>query len=66
MKDQIIHKSRAWGERHGMAKLTENDVLEIRSEYARGSKSMGKIAEDFEVSQSAISLIILRKNWTHI
>lgn len=51
------------GERHGMAKLTEKNVLEIRRRYAAG-ESQKRLAESFGVNQPHISRIVRRENWT--
>ena len=51
------------GSTHGNSKLSESQVLEIRS--IKG-KSQRQIAKDYGVSFSLISLIILRKLWQHI
>lgn len=48
------------------SKLTELEVIEIRSRYAKGGVSQYKLAEKYEVTQSAISDIISRKRWKHI
>lgn len=52
------------GEKHGMAKLTEADVLEIRR--LADSHSHGELGKQYGVHRSLIRLIVLRKNWTHI
>lgn len=51
------------GEAHGMAKLTEHEVIAIRS--SRGF-SQSELASMYGVSQSAISLIRLGKKWKHV
>lgn len=72
----------AAGERHGTrtrpdrvakgegkplsAKLTAEQVIEIRHLYSRGDKTQQQIADLFHVSREAISRIILGKNWKHI
>ncbi|MEB0898147.1 HNH endonuclease [Citrobacter freundii] len=50
------------GERNGSAKLTAEDVLEIRS----STLSNRKIASIYGLSDSYISSIRLRKKWKHI
>jgi len=50
------------GEMHGNAKLTEHDVQLIRA----ASGGQAAIAEQFEVSQSLVSMIRARKRWAHI
>ena len=50
------------GSKHGMSKITEQDVYKIRELYANGSKQKD-IARIYNVDQSAISNIIRRRNW---
>lgn len=53
------------GVRHGLARLTDNDVREIRRLQASGE--MGKdIAARFGISRGAVSNIVNRKRWTHV
>jgi DNA-directed RNA polymerase specialized sigma subunit len=40
-------------------------VLEIRKFYSEGM-TQTEIASRFPVTQSSVSLIVLRKQWTHI
>ncbi len=51
------------GERSGAAKLTEKQVLEIRS---RRADHQPTIAQEFGVTQQTISDIIQRRSWKHI
>jgi len=55
-----------FGEHHGQAKLTEGMVFEIRERYAAGGKSQQALANEYRVSQAAISLIVLGKKWKHL
>lgn len=64
-QDMILHGTSTPGERHGMVKLTEKDVVEIRSRYASG-ETQTAIAKDFPVTQTNISLIVLRRKWKHV
>jgi hypothetical protein len=52
------------GENHGMSKLTNAQVTEIRR--LQGSESVHHIARQFKVSPSVVSNIHLRKTWIHI
>lgn len=52
------------GEDHPLSKLTEANVLEIRERS--GSESQTKLAREYGVSQSLISVVIRREAWTHI
>jgi hypothetical protein len=50
------------GEKHGMARLDEKTVLEIRA----SSGPQRAIASHFGISQGAVYLIKARKRWAHI
>lgn len=54
------------GSRAGRAKLSEEQVLEIRRRYTAGEGSQQTIADDFGVSQSLVTRIVRGKNWNHI
>lgn len=51
------------GERNGMARLTRDEVYDIRAEYARGGIMQRELGERHAVSRSAISRIIAGKRW---
>lgn len=58
---------RVRGIRHGLAKLTEQDVLEIRAIYETVSGiTQQQLADKYSVDRSAISEIVNRKRWSHI
>lgn len=48
------------------AKLTEADVLAIRSCYALGHTTMRALGSLYGVDSSTISSIVNRRGWTHI
>ena len=54
------------GERHASAKLTEDDVREIRRRYAAGGITQTALGDEFGVLNSTISRIINRQKWAHI
>jgi len=54
------------GEGQGRSKLTESDVLSIRSRYAMGGISQAKLGKEYGVTQGCVGSIILRKHWIHI
>ena len=58
-KDKILHKTYR-------AKLTEANVILIRTKYAAGGITQTALAEQFGVVSSQINHIINRKSWTHI
>ena len=53
------------GDDHAMAKITSDDVIEIREGFARGEKQE-HLASRFGVSRSNVSLILARKTWKHV
>lgn len=50
----------------GVAKLTEEQVREIRRIYRGGGTSMGKIAREFFICQPTVSRIVNRQVWNHV
>jgi hypothetical protein len=52
------------GERHGASKLTEKDVLEIRS--LKGIVSGVELSKRYDISTSVICAILKRRIWKHI
>jgi len=63
-KDQVKHGTKARGERAGLAKLTEEDIREIRTLATQMSHR--KLAARFGVGKSTISQILWRQTWQHI
>lgn len=57
--DKLAHGTHSRGERHGAAKLTAAQVLEIRA----STRPLRELAEKYGITQSAVSSIKLRKNW---
>lgn len=53
------------GEKHDGAKLTEEEVREIRRLAAQGIKKMA-LAAQFNTTKQNISAIHHRKSWAHI
>ena len=62
--DKHAHGTHVVGESHGIAKLTDVDVQEIRSLYPMMTKT--DIALRFGVSDVLVGKIISRKLWQHI
>lgn len=58
--DSKRHGTNARGERNGAAKLTARNVRRIRR--LAGSRTQADLAEEYNVSDSAISLVVSRKN----
>lgn len=51
------------GEKNPDAKLTEQQVRDIRATYAAGSCTLQQLAHRFSVNKSTIWLIVKRKKW---
>jgi hypothetical protein len=47
-------------------KLSEHDIILIRSLYSTGNYTQKYLAKVFDVSESQISLIVNNKEWRHI
>jgi len=56
----------ARGERHGLAKLTEAQVREIRARYAAGGVSQSQLAREYGMARTTISSIVRRETWAHV
>lgn len=54
------------GTANGRAKLTEDQVREIRRSYYEDSLSQGKLALHFDLSQSSVSAIVRNKTYANI
>ncbi len=63
-QDQILHGTSKRGEGHHMHKLTEGDVIAIRS--LSGTVLQKEIGEMFSVNATAISRVINKKRWGHV
>lgn len=54
------------GEAHGVSKLTDSFVLEIRRRYSDGGVSQRALGKEYGVHQARISEIVNRKAWGHV
>ena len=59
------HKNLFVGERHGSARLTDQQVLSIREKAANGQQRCA-LAKEYNVSISSIDHIVTRKSWKHL
>lgn len=64
-QDKLLHGTDMRGVKHHNAKLTERDVLEIRSRSECGERGVD-LAKEFCVRTTSISAIVLRQTWKHI
>jgi hypothetical protein len=66
MQDAVKAGRNVRGENIYTAKLSENDVLEIRKNYKNVKHDLHKASEIYGVLPVTIQKVILRKTWTHI
>ena len=57
--------NRLRGESHPQAKLTTEQVIQIRDLYSKGF-STNVIARNFKISTWNVDEIVKRKTWTHL
>jgi hypothetical protein len=63
-RDMITRRRHRFGQRHHRAKITEEQVREIRALYPGMSQSA--IAIRYGLDQTTVSQIIRKVNWTHV
>lgn len=66
MKNRMGARNPLKGSAHGMAKLTERDVLELRRLCAAGRHSQQQLAEMFGVKRVTVQKIVYGKIWAHL
>jgi hypothetical protein len=54
------------GEDAGASKLTEEQVMEIRSRAAAGECTDGKMAREYRIHHATLRRIVTRKTWKHV
>ncbi len=62
----VVPPGIAFGERHGISKLTDQDVREIRARHASEKISYKRLGKDYGIDQSTTYRIVHRKTWQHI
>ena len=65
IQDKIRDGTMSRGESHGLAKLTEAQVTEIRERYSAGENQYA-LARVFGVDQTTISPLLSGKTWGHV
>jgi hypothetical protein len=65
-RDRIRHGTMPLGVRNGRARLTEEQVRDIRARYAAGGVSERQLAVEFEVGRYTIRAILRRETWKHV
>ena len=56
----------AKGMANAKAKLTDEQVSEIRHRYSLGGVSQQKLADEFGVNQTMVGFIVRRVSWSHV
>lgn len=64
--DRDTKNRTARGERQGLAKLTEDDVHEIRALYATGRYRQVDLGRLYGIDGSNISRLVNHKQWAHV
>lgn len=64
--DAVRKLRHAFGERGGTAKLTEEQVRDIKSQVARGGRLHKHIAADYGVSRSTVDMIGRGERWARV
>lgn len=67
IRDMIVkgRDRKAHGAANGLAKLTDDQVREMRRLYAEGAYQR-TLAKRFGISQGAVSAIVTRRTWRHV
>lgn len=63
-QDRFSHGRGGCGEQHSQAKLTEDDVRDIRRRLAMGEKQKD-IGAIYGITQSSVSFVKSNRNWGH-
>lgn len=61
----VIPRKRGQGEKNSSAKVTEEQVREIRKKDKKGV-SQYVIAEEYGLSQPAVNHIVRKRTWSHV
>ena len=57
---RVLGKTTQQGSKHGMHKLTETEVVQIRTLHAQGLFTLQQLASNYGVSVPSISMIVTR------
>lgn len=64
--DKVAKQRQARGSRQGSARLTEADVVALRSEWRRGGVTQAGLGKRFGVGESTVHKIVHRQTWRHL
>lgn len=54
------------GERHASAKVTEDDVINMRRLYSTGEAGTWKLGKRFGITQQSVQAIVSGRHWKHV
>lgn len=61
--DELVHGTRNIGERNGSAKLSPEEVVEMRRRHAEGNVSIAALSREYGIHQGTAREIIRRMTW---
>lgn len=64
-EDKVRDGTDSVGVRNGRARLTEDDVRDIRAAYVGGTTQVA-LAAQYGLTQASVSALLLRKTWRHV
>lgn len=64
--DSLARSRNTYGDRHPKARLTADQVTQIRRLRAEAALSFAQLARDFNVAPSTIVQVVKRKTWRHV
>ena len=64
--DRLKHGTHNRGSRHSLVKLTEEQVIAIRAEYAVGRLTQRQLGDRYGVCESTICQLVKRQTWGHV
>ena len=65
-EDKKTHGTSNQGERHGMCKLTEKDVLKVVRLHEKRGRTISQIARKIGTSSGTVHSILTGKNWSYL
>ena len=65
-KSGFCDRTLVWGDKNGNSKLTEKEVLEIRSKHKKSKHTYSSLAKEYGVSRGQVGRIVTRENWKHL
>ncbi len=66
MADKVAKNRQIKGSMHVLSKLTESQVLEIRSKYTKTRGSLTNLAKEYGVRKQTIMKVVKREIWRHV